>query len=56
MSARTGVPGLKHVVVPRDFDGDLGGRRLGVEVPSTKGRALNWALSYIDGRTTWCGF
>jgi cellulose synthase/poly-beta-1,6-N-acetylglucosamine synthase-like glycosyltransferase len=56
MAARTGVPGLKHVVVPRDFDGDLGGRRLGVEVPSTKGRALNWALPHIDGRTTWCGF
>ena len=49
-------PVLKHEVVPRDFDGDLGGRRLGVEVPSTKGRALNWALSAIDGRTTWCGF
>ncbi len=56
MSQRVGVPALKHVVVPRDFDGELGGRRLGVEVPSTKGRALNWALSYIDGRTTWCGF
>lgn len=53
---RPGVPVLKHEVVPSDFDGDLGGRRLGVEVPSTKGRALNWALSAIDGRTTWCGF
>lgn len=55
-AGRSGVPALKHVVVPRDFDGVLGGRRLGVEVPSTKGRALNWALSFIDGRTTWCGF
>ncbi|HWI64676.1 MAG TPA: glycosyltransferase [Symbiobacteriaceae bacterium] len=54
--SRSGVPTLKHEVVPRDFDGDLGGRRLGVEVPSTKGRALNWALAAIDGRTTWCGF
>ncbi|HWI52725.1 MAG TPA: glycosyltransferase [Symbiobacteriaceae bacterium] len=53
---RPGLPVLKHEVVPRDFDGDLGGRRLGVEVPSTKGRALNWALNAIDGRTTWCGF
>ncbi|HEY3365674.1 MAG TPA: glycosyltransferase family 2 protein [Symbiobacteriaceae bacterium] len=56
MAARTGVPALKHVEVPRDFDGTLGGRCLGVEVPSTKGRALNWALAYLDGRTTWCGF
>ncbi|MFZ5828074.1 MAG: glycosyltransferase family 2 protein [Bacillota bacterium] len=49
-------PVIKHVVVPPDFDGDLGGRRLGVEVPSTKGRALNWALSFADGRSTWRGF
>ncbi|MGE5676397.1 MAG: glycosyltransferase family 2 protein [Mycobacterium leprae] len=53
---RAGVPVLKHVVVPRDFDGTLGGHCLGVDVPSTKGRALNWALDYLDGRTTWCGF
>ncbi len=49
-------PALKHLVVPRDFDGDLGGKQLGVDVPSTKGRALNWALSFIDGRSSWCGF
>ncbi|HLN65258.1 MAG TPA: glycosyltransferase family 2 protein, partial [Symbiobacteriaceae bacterium] len=55
-SSRAGVPVLKHEVVPHDFDGDLGGRCLGVSVPSTKGRALNWALAAIDGRTTWCGF
>jgi len=54
--SRPGLPVLKHEVVPRDFEGGLGGRRLGVEVPSTKGRALNWALSAIDGRTAWCGF
>lgn len=56
-SRRTGVPVLKHTSVPPDFDGELDGRRLGVEVPSTKGRALNWALSTdLDGRTAWCGF
>jgi cellulose synthase/poly-beta-1,6-N-acetylglucosamine synthase-like glycosyltransferase len=56
MANRPGAPVLKHVQVPRDFSGELGGPLLGVEVPSTKGRALNWALSYIDGRTRWCGF
>ncbi|HYG60223.1 MAG TPA: glycosyltransferase [Symbiobacteriaceae bacterium] len=56
MRRRTDVPMLKHEVVPQDFDGELGGVRLGASVPSTKGRALNWALSAIDGRTTWCGF
>jgi len=55
-AARPGSPVVKHVVVPVDFDGQLGGRCLGVPVPSTKGRALNWALGYIDGRSTWCGF
>lgn len=52
----TEMPVVKHVVVPRDFDGELGGERLGLEVPSTKGRALNWALGFVDGRSAWCGF
>jgi len=56
VAGRRDVPALKHVEVPRDFDGTLGGRRLGVEVPSTKGRALNWALPFIDGCSTWCGY
>lgn len=56
MAGQAGVPVLKHVVVPANFSGELGGGLLPVEVPSTKGRALNWALSYIDGRTTWCSF
>jgi cellulose synthase/poly-beta-1,6-N-acetylglucosamine synthase-like glycosyltransferase len=55
-SNRTDSPVLKHVVVPRDFDGELNGKRLGIEVPSTKGRALNWAHAFLDGRSTWCGF
>jgi cellulose synthase/poly-beta-1,6-N-acetylglucosamine synthase-like glycosyltransferase len=56
VAGRTDRPELKHVIVPRDFDGELGGRCLGVDVPSTKGRALNCALGFMDGRTTWCGF
>lgn len=55
-AARSNQPVLKHVVVPNDFEGSLGGERLGIEVPSTKGRALNWGLAFADGRSTWCGF
>lgn len=54
--ATPGRPRLKHVQVPYDFDGQLGGRCTGQEVPSTKGRALNWGLGFIDPRTVWCGF
>lgn len=56
LSRQPGRPGLKHVMVPPDFDGRLNGVRSGIEVPSTKGRALNYALAYIDGRSAWCGF
>ena len=34
------VPLIRHVVVPADFNGDYPGKRIGCEVPSTKGRAL----------------
>ncbi len=47
---------VKHVVVPFDFDGRFGGERVGEAVPSTKGRALNYALSHLDPRTEVCGF
>lgn len=47
---------LKHVVVPIDFDGAFPGRLTGKPVPSTKGRALNWALRFVDRRTAMCGF
>ena len=47
---------IKHVSVPVDFDGLLGGKRLGREVPSTKGRALNWGIGFLDKRTEVCGF
>lgn len=49
-------PTLKHIVVPFDFDGKLGGERTGESVESTKGRALNWGLAFLDPRTQVCGF
>ncbi|MCL5676375.1 MAG: glycosyltransferase [Firmicutes bacterium] len=55
-AGRTDVPQFKHVVVPYDFDGRLGGNNLGVVVPSTKGRALNYALRSVDERSEMCGF
>ncbi len=54
--AKPGNPKVKHVVVPFDFDGLIGGRRVGTEVPSTKGRALNYALGFIDPRSSMAGF
>ncbi len=55
-TGRTDRPRLVHVDVPYDFDGHYGGRCLGYEVPSTKGRALNRGLSQINPATEWCGF
>ena len=49
-------PKVKHVVVPFDFQGSLGGGRTGTSAPSTKGRALNWGLSFLDPRSEICGF
>ncbi len=49
-------PTVKHVVVPADWDGEYLGRRTGREVPSTKGRALNWALSHTDSKSVAYGF
>ena len=49
-------PRIKHVVVPDDFDGRFRGKRTGRSVPSTKGRALNWALGFLDPRCEVCGF
>lgn len=47
---------VRHVVVPFDFDGVVGGRCTGRPVPSTKGRALNYALAFVDEDTEICGF
>lgn len=49
-------PKVKHIVVPFDFEGSLGGARTGTSVPSTKGRALNWGLGFLDPRSEVCGF
>ncbi|MCL6581716.1 MAG: glycosyltransferase [Firmicutes bacterium] len=49
-------PRVRHVVVPVDFDGGFPGRCIGRDVPSTKGRALNWALSFTDPRSEAYGF
>jgi len=53
---RKNAPILKHVTVPYDFDGFYQGLRLGKPVPSTKGRALNYGLSFIDKNSDICGF
>lgn len=55
-TARGNCPVLKHVMVPYDFDGNFQGQCLGKPVPSTKGRALNYGLSFIDGSSDICGF
>ncbi|NLW17829.1 MAG: glycosyltransferase, partial [Firmicutes bacterium] len=50
-------PVVKHVEVPYDFDGKFNGKCLGYPVPSTKGRALNYALPLaVDERTVMYGF
>jgi len=46
------LPALKHVVVPWDFDGYVGGVCTGHFVPSTKGRALNYAFRFSDDRAS----
>ncbi|APC09037.1 glycosyltransferase family 2 protein [Neomoorella thermoacetica] len=55
-AARPGMPQLKHCTVPYDFDGRFRGSRRGHSIPSTKGRALNYGLEFVDPRTTICGF
>lgn len=55
-SSGCGTAKVKHVTVPLDFDGKLGGKRTGQLVPSTKGRALNWGLQFVDDRAQVCGF
>lgn len=48
---------VKHVDVPFDYDGLYPGTCTGASVPSTKGRALNYALArVVSERTDICGF
>ncbi|MBT9175833.1 MAG: hypothetical protein DDT20_00133 [Firmicutes bacterium] len=50
-------PVLKHTSVPFDYDGQYPGELTGAAVPSTKGRALNYALARsVSPKTTVCGF
>ena len=53
---RPGLPNVRHIVVPYDFDGALNGKRTGAEVASTKGRALNWGINFLDPKTEVVGF
>jgi len=53
---KEGHPAFKHIVVPFDFDGRLGGKCTGWPVPSTKGRALNYAMSMLHPDSEMCGF
>lgn len=55
-AAHRDMPALRHVQVPYDFDGRLDGECTGHEVPSTKGRALNWAFRFADPRSELWGF
>lgn len=55
-AAHRNLPALRHVQVPYDFDGRLGGECTGHEVPSTKGRALNWAFPFADPRSEMWAF
>ncbi|MGE5674209.1 MAG: glycosyltransferase family 2 protein, partial [Mycobacterium leprae] len=50
------VPAVKHVIVPWDFDGDVDGVCTGSFVPSTKGRALNYAFRFADDRSAFWAF
>ncbi|MBS3975335.1 MAG: glycosyltransferase [Syntrophomonadaceae bacterium] len=56
LKGQAGLPSLRHLVVPEDFDGQLNGACLGRTVPSTKGRALNYALPYRNRQTEICAF
>jgi cellulose synthase/poly-beta-1,6-N-acetylglucosamine synthase-like glycosyltransferase len=50
------TPTIKHVIVPWDFDGYLDGVCTGNFVPSTKGRALNYAFRFADDRSAFWAF
>jgi len=52
----SGAVRIQHAIVPVDFDGEFRGRCTGAPVPSTKGRALNYALPLVGPGTDMCGF
>ena len=45
------LPAVKHIIVPWDFDGYVDGVCTGHFVPSTKGRALNYAFRFAEDRS-----
>lgn len=51
---------ISHQDVPYDFSGEFGGKCIGKEVKSTKGRALNFALTKLkadfDAKTNFFAF
>ncbi len=53
---KTGMPAIKHVIVPYDFDGRVGGGCSNKEVDSTKARALNFGLGYVHRESVICSF
>lgn len=56
LAGRSGLATLRHLVVPADFNGKLHGICLGRPMPSTKGRALNFALPQRKRRASICAF
>lgn len=55
-AAKRDVPALKHVVVPWDFDGNVDGFCTDTVVPSTKGRALNYAFRFSHEQSSMWAF
>ncbi len=56
IAKKTDMPAIKHVIVPYDFDGRVGGGCNKKEVGSTKARALNFGLSYVNQESAICSF
>ncbi len=57
-NCNNGIPTVKCLEVPVDFDGRLNGIRTGRIIPSTKGRALNYGLTFVEnrGENHYCSF
>lgn len=53
---RADMPVIKHVIVPYDFDGRVGGGCYKKEVGSTKARALNFGLGHVNRESVICSF
>ncbi len=49
-------PLVLHKIVPTNFNGNFQGQMMNRAVPSTKGRALNYAIPDINPKSVMCGF